>query len=69
MYHVQGATYDEDASCVRTGGSPRAMATLRHLAISPVQLAGFKNTAQAIDHYHYHSHPADALHLIGLTMR
>jgi hypothetical protein len=66
MHHVRDVTYDEDASRVRTGGSPRAMATLRNLAISLARIAGFKNIAQAIDHYR--SHPADALHLLGFTM-
>lgn len=66
MHHVRDVTYDEEASRVRTGGSPRAMATLRNLAISLARLAGFKNIAQAIDHYR--SHPADALHLFGFTI-
>jgi predicted transposase YbfD/YdcC len=66
MHHVRDVTYNEDASRVRTGGTPRAMATLRNLAISLARLAGFKNIAQAIDHYR--SHPADALHLLGLTL-
>jgi hypothetical protein len=55
------------AAFVATGPSVgRAMANLRNLAISLARLAGFKNIAQAIDHYR--SHPADALHLLGLTM-
>ena len=65
MHHVRDVTYHEDASRVRTGGAPRAMAALRNLAISLARLVGFKNIAQAVDHSR--SHPADALHLLGLT--
>lgn len=65
MHHVRDVTYDEDASRARSGSTPRAMAAFRNLAISLARLAGFKNIARANDHYR--DHPADALHLLGLT--
>lgn len=65
LHHVRDVTYNEDASRVRTGTTPRAMATFRNLAVSLARLAGFKNIAAAIDHYR--AHPTDALHLLGLT--
>ncbi|MFF1691827.1 MULTISPECIES: hypothetical protein [unclassified Streptomyces] len=34
-------TFDEDASRVRTGTAPRAMATLRNLAIGLMHQAGW----------------------------
>jgi predicted transposase YbfD/YdcC len=65
MHHVRDVTYNEDASRVRTGTTPRAMAAFRNLAISLARLAGFNNIAAATDHYR--ARPADALHLLGLT--
>ncbi|MBF8194650.1 ISAs1 family transposase, partial [Nonomuraea sp. K274] len=40
----------EDHSQVRTGNAPRAMATLRNLAIGALRLTGTDNIAQAIRH-------------------
>lgn len=65
IHHVRDATYDQDASRVRGGNTPRAMAAFRNLAISLARLAGHKNIAAANDHYR--DHPADVLHLFGLT--
>jgi hypothetical protein len=44
-------TFGEDASRVRTGSAPRAMATLRNLAIGFMRQAGWTNIAAAADHY------------------
>jgi hypothetical protein len=44
-------TYLEDKSLVRTGNSPRVMASLRSLAISLVRLDGHDNIAAA-NRYH-----------------
>ncbi|MFC7588252.1 hypothetical protein ACFQYP_34570 [Nonomuraea antimicrobica] len=43
-------TYAEDHSQVHTGNAPRAMATLRNLAIGALRLTGADNIAQAIRH-------------------
>jgi hypothetical protein len=40
----------EDASQFRTGNAPRAMATLRNLAIGALRLAGSTNIAAALRH-------------------
>jgi len=41
----------EDISTVRTGQSPRVMATLRNTAISLLRLAGWDNIAKALRHH------------------
>jgi hypothetical protein len=43
-------TFAEDASQVRAGTAPRAMATLRNLAIGALRLAGSTNIAAALRH-------------------
>ena len=50
-HHVRDVTFGEDASRVRTGGSPRAMASLRNLAISALRLAGWDNIAEGLRHH------------------
>ncbi|MFI1034541.1 hypothetical protein [Streptomyces sp. NPDC020951] len=40
-----GSTFAEDASQLRTGNAPRAMATWRNLAIGALRTAGVKNIA------------------------
>jgi len=50
LHHVRDVTYDEDASQVRTGNAPRAMATLRNTAISLLRLAGITTIAKALRH-------------------
>jgi len=44
-------TFGEDASRIRTGGAPRAMASLRNLAIGALRLAGWDNTAEGLRHH------------------
>jgi predicted transposase YbfD/YdcC len=48
LHYVRDVTYREDASRVRTGTAPRAMAALRNLAISALRLTGAGNIAQAL---------------------
>ncbi|MGH3949956.1 MAG: transposase, partial [Pseudonocardiaceae bacterium] len=50
LHWVRDVTYGEDASLVRTGNGPRAMASLRNLAISMLRLAGATNIAHALRH-------------------
>ena len=65
VHQIRDTTYAEDASHVRTGHTPRVMATLRSLAISLLRLTGWNNIAQATRHMA--AHRTDALGLIGLT--
>lgn len=50
-HHVRDVTFGEDASRVRTGGAPRAMASLRNLAIGALRLAGRGNIAEGLRHH------------------
>ncbi|GHH79282.1 hypothetical protein GCM10018793_31680 [Streptomyces sulfonofaciens] len=65
LHHVRDVTYSEDASRVRTGTAPRAMATLRNLAIGLMRQADWTNIAAAVDHYR--SRPQHATAALGLT--
>jgi Transposase len=64
LHHVRDVTFAEDASRVRTGTAPRAMATLRNLAIDLIRQAGWTNIAAATDHYR--SRTDHALQLLDL---
>ncbi|MED7948859.1 ISAs1 family transposase [Streptomyces sp. BE303] len=48
LHHVRDTTFAEDASQLRTGNAPRAMATWRNLAIGTLKLAGVTNIAAAL---------------------
>lgn len=65
LHHVRDVTFAEDASKIRTGSAPRAMATLRNLAIGLMRQAGWANIAAAADHYR--SHPEHATALLKIT--
>lgn len=65
VHMIRDVTYREDTSRVRTGSTPRIMATLRNLAIGIISLMGWSSVAGANDHYR--DHPHHALQAIGLT--
>jgi predicted transposase YbfD/YdcC len=48
LHHIRDTTYAEDTSRVRTGTAPRAMASLRNLAIGILRLHGARNIAAAV---------------------
>lgn len=48
LHHVRDTTFAEDASQLRTGSAPRAMATWRNLAIGALRMAGVKNIAAGL---------------------
>jgi len=48
---VRDTAYAEDASRVRTATAPRAMATLRNLAISALRHTGRDNIAASLRHH------------------
>ena len=45
-HHVRDRTFAKDASTVHTGTAPRAMASLRNLAIGRLRLLGVTNIAK-----------------------
>jgi Transposase DDE domain len=64
LHWVRDVTFDEDRSQVRTGHSPRVMATLRNLAISVLRRAGATNIAAGLRRAG--RNPTRALGLLGL---
>jgi hypothetical protein len=48
LHHIRDITSAEDASRVRTGTAPRAMASLRNLAVGILHAAGHRNIAAAL---------------------
>ncbi len=50
LHYVRDLTYTEDASRIRTRTGPRAMASLRNLAISTLRHTGHTNIAAALRH-------------------
>lgn len=65
LHWVRDVTYGEDASHLRTGNAPRAMATLRNTAISLLRLDGATNIAAALRHNARHNRRI--LKLMGLS--
>ena len=64
VHWVRDVTFDEDRSQVRKLAAPRAMASLRNLAISALRLAGAHNIAAAARRCA--GHVKEVLRLIGL---
>jgi predicted transposase YbfD/YdcC len=48
LHHIRDTTFAEDASQVRTGTAPRAMASLRNLAIGILRAHGHRNIAATL---------------------
>ena len=65
MHHIRDVTWREDASRIRTGTTPRVMASLRNLALALLKLLGWTNIAAATDHMR--DHREDTLALLGLN--
>ena len=64
-HHIRDVTFAEDASTVHTGTAPRAMATLRNLAIGVLKTLGAGNIAKTTRAIR--DHPGRALPLLGIT--
>nr|WP_079148813.1 hypothetical protein [Streptomyces agglomeratus] len=48
LHHIRDVTFAEDASQLRTGNAPQAMATYRNLAIGALRLVGVRNIAAGL---------------------
>jgi predicted transposase YbfD/YdcC len=48
LHHLRDTTFAEDACQARIGTAPRAMASLRNLAIAILRLRGWRNIAAAL---------------------
>lgn len=65
IHHVRDTSWTEDASCVRTGTAPRAMAGLRNLALGALRLAGHTSIVAGL---RYHARNATrSLVTLGIT--
>ena len=62
VHWIRDCIFDEDASRVRTGNGPQAMATLRNTAISLHRLTGATSIAKTLRHHA--RHPEDVLKLL-----
>ncbi|GAA0454967.1 hypothetical protein Aca07nite_68630 [Actinoplanes capillaceus] len=65
LHHVRDVSIGEDASQVRTGNAPQALATLRNLVISLLRLAGIRNIAKTLRHNSRNPHRP--LQLLGIS--
>jgi predicted transposase YbfD/YdcC len=65
MHYIRDVTFAEDASQIRTGNTPRAMASLRNLAIAILRLRGWRNIAAALRRNA--RDPTRVLPLLGIT--
>jgi predicted transposase YbfD/YdcC len=65
LHHIRDVTLAEDASQVRTRTTPRAMASLRNLAIAALRAHGHRNIAAALRYYARDA--TRVLPLLGIT--
>ena len=65
MHHIRDTTFAEDASQIRTGNTPRAMASLRNLAIGVLRAHGHRNIAAGLRRNA--RDPTRLLPLLGIT--
>lgn len=64
VHYVRDVTYGEDASQVRTANGPRAMATLRNLAIELIRGKGWSGIPEGNRYYAARRH--EVLALLGV---
>jgi predicted transposase YbfD/YdcC len=65
LHYVRDVTFGEDASQVRTGAGPQALAALRNVVIALLRHAGWTNIAAGLRYNAWR--PGAALQLLGLT--
>ncbi|MGW3498942.1 ISAs1 family transposase [Streptomyces sp. NPDC001020] len=65
QHHIRDRTFAEDASTVHAGNAPRAMATLRNLAIGALKALGATNIAKTTRAIR--DQPERALPILGIT--
>jgi hypothetical protein len=65
LHHIRDVTFCEDASQLRSGTAPRAMASLRNLAVGILRAHRDRNTAAALRHYARDANRV--LPLLGIT--
>jgi len=58
VHHVRDGTFGEDASQIRAGRAPQALAALRNGLLSLLRVLGWTNIADAVRHYAAFAHRA-----------
>jgi hypothetical protein len=65
LHYVRDVTLDEDASRIRSGAAPQAMAALRNLIVAVLQPDWLHNRAAGLRHFAWH--PDQAAQALGVT--
>ena len=65
LHYVRDVTFGEDASQVRSGAAPEALAALRNAVLGLLRQHGYTNIAEALRHFAWS--PGAALRLLGLV--
>jgi hypothetical protein len=65
LHYVRDVTLGEDASRIRSGAAPQAMAALRNLVVAVLHRDGMSNRAAGLRHFAWH--PDQAAQALGLT--
>jgi hypothetical protein len=58
LHYVRDVALGEDASRVRRGAAPQAMAAMRNLIVAVLQRAGLSNRAAGLRHFAWHRNQA-----------
>jgi predicted transposase YbfD/YdcC len=64
LHYIRDVTLGEDASRIRSGVAPQAMAALRNLLVAVLQRDGMTNRAAGVRHFAWH--PDYAAQALGL---
>ena len=64
LHYVRDVTLGEDASRIRSGAAPQAMAAMRNLLVAVLQREGMTNRAAGVRHFAWH--PDQAAQALGL---
>jgi hypothetical protein len=65
LHYVRDVTLGEDASRIRSGAAPQAMAAMRNLVVAMLHRHGLSNRAAGLRHFAWH--PDQAAQALGLT--
>lgn len=65
LHYVRDVTLGEDASRIRSGTAPQAMAAIRNLIVAVLQRAGMTNRAAGVRQFAWH--PDRAAQALGLS--
>jgi predicted transposase YbfD/YdcC len=65
LHYVRDVTLGEDASRIRSGAAPQAMAALRNLVVAVLHRDGMHNRAAGLRHFAWH--PDQAAQALGVS--